>query len=199
MDLPAIVLIEENVRVLEAAKAELCERYGRHYTVHAEPGTEAAVELLERLAADGDDIALVLIGQSAFSATSGSLFDLARQRHPLAKRVLLVGSHAWVDSDRAELIRAAMALGRIDHFVLQPATAPDVVFHEAMSGFLHDWARECLLVPQTVHIVGEGWSGRAYELRSVLESCALPHEFSLADSEKGRQLIERAGPDVRLP
>ena len=54
-------------------------------------------------------------------------------------------------------------------------------------------------MPQTVHIVGEEWSGRAYELRDVFESCAVPHRFSLADSERGRELLARAGPDARLP
>ena len=55
------------------------------------------------------------------------------------------------------------------------------------------------LVPQTVHIVGETWSGRAYELREVFEQCAVPHTFCLADSDEGRELLARAGPDAKLP
>lgn len=55
------------------------------------------------------------------------------------------------------------------------------------------------MVPQTVHIVGESWSGRAYELRETFERCAVPHSFCLADSLEGRGLIAKAGPEVRLP
>ncbi len=54
-------------------------------------------------------------------------------------------------------------------------------------------------MPHTVHIVGKEWAGRAFELREVFENCAVPHRFSLADSERGRELLARAGPDARLP
>jgi len=75
----------------------------------------------------------------------------------------------------------------------------DEVFHEAVSDFLLEWARERLLIPQTVHIVGEAWSGRAYELRDVFAGCAAPHSFCLADSVEGRELVAKAGPDAKLP
>ena len=55
------------------------------------------------------------------------------------------------------------------------------------------------MVPQTVHIVGETWLGRAFELREVFEQCAVPHTFSLADSDQGRELIAHAGPEAKLP
>ena len=73
------------------------------------------------------------------------------------------------------------------------------MFHQAISSFLLEWARERRLVPQTVHIVGEAWSGRAYELRDVFERCAVPHAFCLADSDEGRELVAKAGPDAKLP
>jgi thioredoxin reductase (NADPH) len=51
----------------------------------------------------------------------------------------------------------------------------------------------------TVHIVGESWSGRAFELREVLGKCALPHSFSLADSPEGRALVAEVGDGKPLP
>ena len=54
-------------------------------------------------------------------------------------------------------------------------------------------------MPQTIHIVGEAWSGRAYELRDTFTRCAVPHAFCLADSEEGRELVAKAGPDAKLP
>src|SRR5262249_25180878 len=79
------------------------------------------------------------------------------------------------------------------------AASPDEVFHEAVSDFLLEWARERLLVPQTVHIVGESWAGRAYELRDVFARCAVPHGFCLADSDEGREFVAKAGPEAKLP
>ena len=45
--------------------------------------------------------------------------------------------------------------------------------------------------------LGDEWSGRSYELRAVFESCAVPHEFCLADSDRGRELLARAGDGAR--
>ena len=199
MDLPVIIAVDENHEVLEAVASELAERYSRRYRIEAVGDAVRATGLLEQLAADGADVALVLVGQAEVETTDGWLFDQARRLHPQAKRALLMSPNVWVDPQRADEIRAAMGLGRIDHFVLEPGPPPDEVFHEAISSFLLEWARERRLVPQTVRIVGEEWTGRASELRAVFESCAVPHEFVLADSAQGQELLARAGRDARLP
>jgi thioredoxin reductase (NADPH) len=48
-------------------------------------------------------------------------------------------------------------------------------------------------------VVGESWSGRAYELRDLLGRCAIPHSFCLADSSDGRALVAKAGEGAKLP
>ena len=40
-----------------------------------------------------------------------------------------------------------------------------------------------------MRVVGDSWTGRAYEIRNVLERCAFPHSFCLADSAEGRELL----------
>ena len=199
MDVPVIIAVNENEDMLEAVATELAERYSRRYRIETAGDAVRATGLLEQLAAGGADVALVLVGQSEIDTTDGWLFDQARRLHPQAKRALLVSPNVWVDQQRADDIRAAMGLGRIDHFVLEPGPPPDEVFHEAISSFLLEWAREQRLVPHTVRIVGEDWTGRASELREVFESCAMPHKFMLADSEEGQELLANAGPDAKLP
>ena len=141
-----------------------------------------------------------MLARNPPSRTTGSeLLEQVRQLHPHAKRALLVPSDTWADRTTAEAIRGSLALGRIDYYVASPAGSPDEVFHEAVSSFLLEWARDRRLVPQTVHIVGETWSGRAYELRKVFEQCAIPHTFCLADSDQGRELLAGAGADAKLP
>jgi thioredoxin reductase (NADPH) len=180
-------------------QTQLAERYSSHYRIEPVRAPDDAGDLLDRLAADGSDVALVLAGPAALDGADGGLFDHARREHPQAKRALLISPMVWTDPIEAATIRGAMALGRIDHFLLEPGPPPDEVFHEGISSFLLEWARERRLVPHTVHIVGQEWAGRAYELRAVFENCAVPHRFSLADSEQGREIIARAGPDARLP
>ena len=199
MAIPVIIAVDDDPAKLALVGAQLTERYLRRYRIECVSGVDDAADLLDRLAAEGADVALVLGGQTALGPGDG-LFERARRLHPHAKRVLFVSANAWTDPVRADTIRVALALGRIDHFMLEPAPPSDEVFHEAVASFLLEWARDQRRVPHTVQIVGDEWSsGRAYELRAVFEACAVPHAFSSADSDKGRELIAKAGPDARLP
>ena len=196
MALPVIIAVEEDEAALREVRAQLAQRYGRDYAVVSFRDPDQALAAVTRLADTGADVALALLGPAA---SGGRLLDRVRALHPQAKRVLLSPADRRSNPATAELIRGLIALGRIDHYVSPPTGSPDEVFHEAVSSSLLEWARDRRRVPHTVHIVGEEWSGRSYELRSVFERCAAPHAFWLADSEKGQELIAKAGPDAPLP
>ena len=83
--------------------------------------------------------------------------------------------------------------------MLRPSASPDELFHQAISSLLLEWAEARRASPYTIHVVGESWSGRAYELRDVLGRCAMPHSFCLADSSEGRALVAEAGEGAKLP
>lgn len=199
MTFGAVVAVSQDPVVLDAVQAQLVDRYAHDYRIECLRDPDDGLTLLETLADNGVDVALLLAAQSTVEATGEVLLDTAHRLHPQAKRAILVPTSAWTDPRTTEAIRASIALGRVDHFVLEPGPPPDEVFHEAVQSFLLEWARERRLVPQTVHIVGEEWSGRAYELRSVFEKCVVPHSFCLADSDKGRELLAKAGDDAELP
>jgi thioredoxin reductase (NADPH) len=196
---PVLLAIDEDQRALEAVETQLVQRYAHDYRIETLSDPEQALRRLTELGDTGEEVALVLVAKSSLDATGGELLERARQLHPHAKRGLLVAGGAWTDPPTAEAILDSMALGRIEYYLAQPAGAPDEVFHQAISSFLLEWATERLMVPHTVHIVGEAWSGRAYELRETFERCAAPHSFCLADSEQGRELLATAGPGVKLP
>ena len=199
MALPVLLVVEEDQGALDEVETQLVRRYAHDYRVVSVSGPERALRTLAELARAGEEVALVLAGTSPLAAAGGELLERARQLHPHAKRGLLVPAGAWADPPTAEAILHSTALGRIDYYVPRPLAARDEVFHEAISSFLLEWATERRVVPQTVHIVGKAWSGRAYELRQVFERCAVPHAFSLADSDTGRELLTRAGPEAKLP
>ena len=48
-----------------------------------------------------------------------------------------------------------MAHGRIDYYVLRPSVSPDEIFHQMISSFLLEWARDQRVAPHTVRVVGE--------------------------------------------
>jgi thioredoxin reductase (NADPH) len=199
MSLPVLLVIDGDPDALGDVEAQLVRRYGHDYRVESAGDPKEALRQLEELADAGAELALVLAAESLAGVTGGGVLERARQLHPHAKRGLMVAWSALADPPTAQAILDSIALGRIDYYVPMPAGWPDEVFHHTISTFLLEWATEQRKVPHTVHIVGEEWSGRAYELRETFESCATPHTFCLASSDEGRELLAKTGPDVKLP
>lgn len=195
---PVLLAVEGDGDVLHAVETQLLQRYAHDYRVECFGDAAAGARRLTELADDGEEVALVLVGSLPFAARCG-LVDHVRERQPHAKCALLVPWGVWADKSTAAALSTSIAFGGVDYYVVRPSGPRDEVFHEAVSSFLLEWATERRTVPHAVHIVGENWSGRAYELREVFEQCAAPHTFCLADSGEGRELLAEAGPGVKLP
>ena len=142
---------------------------------------------------------MVLAGQWLAGMTGSELLDEVRHLHPHAKRALLIGWGDWGQKATGEAIFDGIADGRFDHYVLRPSESPDELFHQTISSMLLEWAEANRAAPYTVHVVGESWSGRAYELREALQQCAVVHNFCLADSAEGQALVAAAGDGAELP
>ena len=199
MAAPVLLAVDADPAALGDLERELRARYEGHYRVHCMGSAEEALATLTQLSEAEEQVALVLAAQWLSGSTGSELLEQVRQIYPHAKRGLIVSGGSWADQPAAEAIRDAMALGRIDYYVPRPAASRDEVFHQAISTLLLEWATDRRLVPHTVHIIGETWSGRAYELREVFQSCAVPHTFHLAASDRGRELLAEAGSEAQLP
>lgn len=196
---PVLVAVDEDAGALRDVERELRDRYARHYRVICMQSPREVLARLEELAAEGEQVALVLAGQRLSGMTGGELLDQARHLHPHAKRGLLLAWDSVGDRATGEAIFDSIARGWIDHYVLRPSESSDEVFHQAISSLLLEWAEARRASPHTIHVVGDSWSGRAYELRHLLGRCAFPHSFCLADSSGGRTLVAQAGEGAKLP
>ncbi len=170
---PVLLAVDEDAGALGDVERELRDRYGRHYQVVCMRSSREALGCLEDLASAGEEVALVLAGQWLSGMTGSELLDEVRHLHPHAKRGLLIAWGGWGDRATGEAIFESIAHGRIDHYVLRPSASPDELFHQAISSLLLEWAEARRASPYTIHVVGESWSGRAYELRDVLGRCAI--------------------------
>jgi thioredoxin reductase (NADPH) len=196
---PVLVAVEDDADALRDIERELRDRYARHYGVVCMRSPHEARARLEDLAAAGDEVALVLAGQQLSGTTGSELLDETRHLHPHAKRGLLISWGDWGDRATGEAIFDSIANGRIDHYVVRPSASPDELFHQAISSLLLEWAEAQHVSPNTIYVVGESWSGRAFELRELLGRCAIPHSFCLADSNDGRAFLAEAGKGTELP
>ncbi|MEU6646877.1 FAD-dependent oxidoreductase [Saccharomonospora sp. NPDC046836] len=194
-----LVAVDEDAGVLRDVERELRERYSHHYRVVCMQSSHEARARLEELAEANEAVALVLSGQWLSGMTGSELLDHARRLHPHAKRGLVIAWGEWGDRAMGEAIFDSIARGHIDNYVLRPSTSPDELFHQAISSLLLEWTEATRTSPYTIYVVGESWSGRAYELRRILGRCAIPHSFCLADSSEGRARIAEAGEGVKLP
>ena len=196
MGQPVLLAIDDDESLLGDIERELRERYAQHYQVVCVRSPAEARAHLADFAASGVEVALVLAGRSAGSV---ELLTGVRHVHPRAKRALLVGFGDWGQKSVGDEIFEGVADGRFDHYVIRPADSPDELFHQTISSMLLEWGEANRASPHTVHIVAHSWTGRAHELRETLKQCAMVHNFCLADSNEGRELVAAAPAGAEFP
>jgi thioredoxin reductase (NADPH) len=196
---PILLAVDADAKSLRAIEGELAERYQGSYRVVCVGSAPEAEAELARAAAAGEEVALTLAGESLDGSSGRDLLGGVRRLHPHAQRALLIDYASWGTGPTGREIFEAMALRQVDYYLIRPTRSPDELFHQAISTFLLEWQHARRLSSHTVHIVGESWTGRAHELREVLGRCALPHNFCLADSPEGRELVAEVGAEPALP
>ena len=199
MSRPVLLVVDDDADSLSSIERELVDRYERSYRILCVGSASEAEGMLAGMSDAGEDVALVLAGESLDGASGSEFLGGVRKHHPQAQRGLLIDYGSWGQPAAGEAIFTAMALRQVDYYLIRPVNSPDELFHEAVTTFLSEWAHARRMSSHTAHIVGESWSGRAYELREVLGRCALPHTFCLVDSPQGRDLVAEHGDGKPLP
>src|ERR1700749_3904202 len=134
MSRPVLLVVDGDREARDLVEQELRDRYGRHYRIESLGSGREARQLLEQLAADGDDVAMVLAGQQLEGSTSGELLEAARRLHPHARRAMLFSWGEQGDAAVGDPIFEAIASGEIDHYARRPSPPPDEFFHNEISG-----------------------------------------------------------------
>jgi len=178
--------VDDAPAALGILEQELDKRYGADYRVICEGNAEAGLQGLEQIQADGGQVALVLADQWMPTMTGVAFLTRAHRLHPTAQRALLID---WGDRSTAEPILQAATFGQIDDWVDKPSQPGDERFHQAISGFLYEWARLHRPRFQAVRVVGDRWSARSHELRDLLSRNSIPSGFYPVDSEEGQTLL----------
>ena len=186
MDLPVLLTVDDDADALAAVETELLDRYARHYRVVGLTSSAEAEALLDELAAAAAEVALVLAAQWLPETTGSELLDHVGRSHPHARRALLIAWGEWGQNPTGEAIFDGVAHGWFEHYVVRPTEPPDEFFHESISSLLLDWAEDRRAAPYTVHVVGESWWGRAYELARPSSSAPSPTTSASPTPPRGR-------------
>ena len=194
-----LLVVDDDADGRADIERELEDRYARHYRVVCVRSPDDALVRLDEIAGAGDEVALVIAGDQIAGMSGGALLGEVGHRHPHARRALLIGFEDLGQRGPGEAIFQGIAHGRFDHYLLRPADSPDEQFHQTISTMLLEWAEAQRAEPYTIHVVGESWSGRAYELREALQHCAVPHSFCLVDSDEGQALVASAREGAEFP
>jgi thioredoxin reductase (NADPH) len=198
MTQPVMLAVDDDGDVLAALEQALRRRYGSDYQILVERSAAAALQTLERLRDQTAPVAVILADQWMPHTTGLDLLARARELHPSARRLLLIG--VW-DRSANQPMTQAMTLGRLDGWVVKPWEPAEEHLYLPVTEQLTNWI-QATGQPGfvAIRIVGEQWAPRSHEIRDLLDRNAIPYQFHPHDSQAGRQLLREHGQDgTRLP
>jgi thioredoxin reductase (NADPH) len=196
---PVILAVDHESDALSRIEDELHRRFGGDYRIVCADSSEDALATLEALRAAGAEVAIVLADQWMPGTSGTDLLARVGNLHPDAKRGLLIRWGDWAHRPTADAVLQAMALGRIDYYVLKPWCSPDELFHRTVAELVHEWWRGRPSGGGPITVVGQRHSPRTSEVRSVLTRNGIPHAFHLADTDEGRSITKALAPGAGLP
>jgi thioredoxin reductase (NADPH) len=194
---PAFLVVDDDNATVIGLQRALSRRFGADYEVLAAGSPEHGLSILERVRGDRD-IAIVIAGLWMTGMTGTEFLVRAHQLHPTARRALIATAFDFTARDP---ILQAMALGRIDTWLLKPWQPADHHLYPRISDLLDEWVQATEQPGLTaMRIVADPRAPRTHELREVLDRNNVPVVFVGPDTPEGRRLLDQAGHDgTRLP
>ena len=192
---PAIVLVSG-----EHAETLLDEfsRYARDYELRTAHSCVEAISAIERLRAEGSDIALFASDSRLPDADVLVAFSAWRAAVPTARRAIVAPWERFT-SDAAAL-RMAMAKGKYDAYLLMPRGPRDEEFHNAITDMLSDWGSS---VPDpeaiTAKIIAQPGTVLTLQIRDFFDRMGMPTRVYPPDGEVAQRVLATMPPDTGLP
>jgi thioredoxin reductase (NADPH) len=192
MGAPVLLLVTGDEPTLTSLADDLNRRYAADYQVLGAATAAAALSTVDRLGAAGDPVAVVIADERLPDLGAVDFFARVRERHPTAKRVMLVERGNW---SAAHPAITAVGLGQIDYHLYNPWRPLERILYPAMSDFLAAWDKLRESTTAAMRIVGLPRAPESHQLRDVLTRIAVPYWFYDVASEPGQQALADAGVD----
>ncbi len=191
---PNILVVDDDPEVLGAVQRDLRSQYSSRYrVVPARSGAEA-LDLLNRVALRGEQVALVVADQRMPGMEGTELLARVGEAFVGTRRVLLT---AYADTQAAI---DAINRARVDYYILKPWDPPEEKLYPVLDDLLDDW-QSAGRRPREIglRLVGDRWSVESHRLREFLARNQVPFRWlEVGRSPEAMQLVE-AAEDARLP
>jgi thioredoxin reductase (NADPH) len=181
--------------------ADLTDEFGRYvrdYDILTASTVAEAEEAARTLVADGGQLALIVAESQLPDAHVLEAFARWRVVVPTARR-LVAAHHSRFLTDASDL-RAGLAKGKYDAYLLMPRGVRDEEFHTAVCELLSDWG-STVAAPEveSVRIVSPGPDALTLAIRDFLDRMGLPNRTYAPDTVEAREVLAAAGPDPAYP
>ncbi len=176
---------------------EFSSRYARDYDVRVVTEVLDVTDVAAQIIAGGQPIALIGVDHG-LEIDAIDVLDALRNVSPSSRRIVLVRFGGF---QRAlEELRPALAVGRLDTYLIIPQTPRDEEFHTAIAEYLSEWASSTS-TPEVagVRIVDDGNQPEVVAIRDFLDRMGAPWSRYRPDSRVGREILEELGDDTELP
>jgi thioredoxin reductase (NADPH) len=191
---PFVLVVDDDAYIADRLAADLGSRFGGDYRIETATGAGPAIELVERLRADGDELAIAMADFDLDGVPGLDLLARVHAVYPHAKRVLLVERNYRATSPSVQ----AMALGQIDYHLIKPWAA-EATLYPAASEMLASWVSARRAPFAWFRVVG-GRDERSAAVREEMRRLGLAFRFLDPASEAARELFADTGADPgRLP
>ncbi|GAB3771177.1 thioredoxin reductase (NADPH) [Nocardioides ginsengisegetis] len=173
-------------------------RYARDYDLHTATDVAGAEAIARRIREKGGQVALFVSDSAPQDAPVFEAFARWRQVVPTARRI--VAAHWSRFLTDADSLRAGLAKGKFDAYLLMPRGVRDEEFHTAVCELLSDWG-STVAAPEvdTVQIVTPGGDALTGAIRDFLDRMGMPNRVYAPDSDTGRAIVERYDGEPAYP
>jgi len=179
VNLPVILVVDDDAQVLTAIRRDLRSRYREDYRVLSANSGDAALDTVKQLKARGDALAMILSDQRMPSMLGVDVLAKSREMYPIARRVLLT---AYSDIDAA--VRAINE-AHIDHYLHKPWDPPEESLFPTVDDLLSSWQAEYRPEVTGLRLIGYQWSPRSHQVKDFLASNLIPYRWFDIERDQG--------------
>lgn len=195
MERPIILTVDDDPDVLRSIARDLRKQFGDQYRILRAESGAAGLDALDELKQHREPVALLLSDQRMPGMDGVTFLELAAQRYPKARRVILT---AYADTDAAI---NAINKSQVDYYLLKPWDPPEEKLFPVLEDLLGIWSSEYKPGYGGLRVIGSRWSQPTHLVKDFLARNHVPYTYldaeSAQDDEDVRSAIEEAA--NRLP